>query len=303
MDLTVSIVNWHTREDLLQCLASFVPPGARRQPSGSSFALDGSSCEVIVVDNNSGDGSVEDTRAEYPVVQLLAQSTNLGFGRGHNKAIALARGRHILLLNPDTIVSREALAALVTCADARPEVGILGPRILNPDGTVQYSARSFPTLAASFFRNSFLGRLFPGNRYTRQYLQSDWDHADTRDVDWVSGAAMLIRREALADLGGLDEDYYMYVEDVDICWRARKAGWTVLFCAESEIRHKKARASDLAPNRMIYHHHRSMYLFFRKHYLPDAGLPQRIIVPLGLFVRASYFIARNKLAKWLGLRR
>ncbi len=303
VDISVSIVNWHTREDLLECLGSFVPPEARRQPEGSSFAVNGLTCEVIVVDNASGDGSVEDTRAQFPVVRLLAQERNLGFGRGHNKAISVARGRYILLLNPDTIIGERSLPDLVACAHSRPEAGILGPRILNPDGSVQYSARSFPTLAAGFFRNSILGRLFPRNRYTREYLQSDWDHHDTREVDWVSGAAMLIRREALKDLTGLDEDYYMYVEDVDICWRARKAGWTVLFCAESEIKHKKARASDLAPNRMIYHHHRSMYLFFRKHYLADAGVLQQIIVPAGLFVRASYFITRNKMAKWLGLRR
>jgi GT2 family glycosyltransferase len=203
------------------------------------------------------------------------------------------------VLNPDATVSPGCLKALLDFAGAHPRAAVIGPRVLNPDGSIQHSARAFPTLMAALYRHSILGRLFPDNPHTRHYLQSDWDHRDSRPVDWVSGSAMLIRSDALLELGGFDERYYMYVEDVDLCWRARRAGWEVWFCADAEVTHRKARASDLMPNRMIYHHHRSMYIFYRTHYRPRAGLLERLITPPGLVLRAAYFIGRNKLHGWL----
>lgn len=297
-DISISVVNWNTRSDLLECLASIVPRGARTLHEGSSFTVEGVTCDVTVVDNNSEDFSADAVSSIFPVVRLLRQKANLGFGAGHNRALAANTGRYRLLLNPDATIRPGAVAAMKAFADAHPRAGIIGPRVLNSDGTVQHSARAFPTLMAAVFRNSILGRWFPENRYTREYLQSDWDHADSREVDWVSGSAMLIRSEALDELGGLDEQYYMYVEDVDICWRARKAGWQVWFCGDAEVVHKKARASDLMPNRMIYHHHRSMYLFYRKHYAVHASLLEKLITPPGLVLRAAYSIGRNKLHKW-----
>lgn len=303
LDLTVSIVNWNTRQDLLDCLSSFVPVEDRARDTGAAFQIDGYSCEVIVVDNHSDDFSVEAVRQSYPVVRILPQERNLGFGAGHNRAFEQSRGRFVFVLNPDSHLSSAAIVALIGCAEQHPESAIFGPRVLNPDGSVQHSARRFPTLAAGLYRHSVLGRLFPNNPAVRNYLQTDWDHRDSREVDWVSGCAMLIRRSALVQMGGFEEVYYMYVEDVDICWRARQAGWTVWFCAQAEVTHRKARASDLAPNRMIYHHHRSMYIFFRRHYWEGTGLLDRLIVPLGLGLRASYFIAKNKWHKWLRVRR
>lgn len=303
LDLTISIVNWNTRQDLLDCLRSFIPEAARMLGEGASFSIGSYSCEVIVVDNGSQDFSVEAVRELFPAVLVLPQERNLGFGRGHNKAFEISRGRFIFVLNPDSRLSPDSIAALIKCADNHPESAIFGPKVLNPNGTVQHSARRFPTLAAGLFRHSILGRLFPNNPAVREYLQTDWDHSDSREVDWVSGCAMLIRRSALIQMGGFEEAYYMYVEDVDICWRARDAGWKVWFCAEAEVTHRKARASDLAPNRMLYHHHRSMYIFFRRHYWPNASWLDRLLVPTGLAARASYFIAKNKWHKWLHTRR
>lgn len=298
-DISVSIVNWNTRSDLLECLSSLIPRECRRLPSGCVFQAEGVFCDVTVVDNNSQDFSADAVQSLFPVVRLLRMDRNLGFAAGHNRAFAAARGRYRFVLNPDATVSAGCLKALLDFAEAHPRAAVIGPRVLNPDGSIQHSARAFPTLMAALYRHSVLGRLFPDNPHTRRYLQSDWDHRDSRQVDWVSGSAMLIREEALRELGGFDERYYMYVEDVDLCWRARQAGWEVWFCADAEVTHKKARASDLMPNRMIYHHHRSMYIFYRTHYRPRAGVLERVITPPGLVLRAAYFIGRNKLHGWL----
>ncbi len=303
IDVSVCIVNWNTREDLLTCLGSFVPEGEIPDKPGSTFLIDGCSCEVFVVDNFSEDGSAEAVEKMFPAAHVLRQDTNTGFAAGNNRAFSISRGRYLLTLNPDTIVHPKAISALMTFADNHPQAAVVGPKVLNQDGSIQHSARKFPTLAAGLFRNSILDRIFPNNKFTRDYLQSNWDHADPREVDWLSGCALLLRRSSACDLKGFDEDYYMYVEDMDICWRAHKAGWGVWFCPSAEITHKKARASDLIPNRMIYQHHRSMYTFFKKHYCPTANIPERIIVPIGLFMRASYFIAKNKFYKWIRGRR
>ncbi|BCW99199.1 MAG: glycosyl transferase [Armatimonadota bacterium] len=298
-DISVSVVNWNTRSDLLECLSSIIPRECRHLPSGCVFQSGGVFCDVTVVDNNSQDFSADAVQNIFPVVRLLRMDRNLGFAAGHNRAFAAARGRYRFVLNPDATVSAGCLKALLDFAEAHPRAAVIGPRVLNPDGSIQHSARAFPTLMAALYRHSLLGKLFPDNPHTRRYLQSDWDHRDSRQVDWVSGSAMLIREEAVRELGGFDERYYMYVEDVDLCWRARQAGWEVWFCADAEVTHKKARASDLMPNRMIYHHHRSMYIFYRTHYRPRAGVLERVITPPGLVLRAAYFIGRNKLHGWL----
>lgn len=207
MDLTVVILSWNTRELLEKCLRSILCPGP-------ALAL-----ETIVVDNASQDDSRQMVTALFPGVRLLVNKKNLGFGAGNNAAIPAATGRYVLFLNSDTTVTPGALDAMVRYADEHPEIGVLGPKLLNADGTLQYSCRRYPNLGTGFFRNTPLGRLFPNNRFTTDYLLSDWDHASPRDVDWVSGAALMIRRPLLEQLLGFDEEYYFYCEDVDLCWR------------------------------------------------------------------------------------
>src|SRR5215831_11519408 len=158
MDLTVIILNWNTREDVRNCLNSIYGHPRKR------------SIEVIVADNASEDGSREMVRAEFPQVDLVVHPTNLGFCAGNNRAVPENPGRYILFLNADTIVSECALDSLIDFADAHPEAGIVGPKLLNPDGSLQYSCRRFPNIGAGFFRNTPLGRLFPKNRYTSDYL-------------------------------------------------------------------------------------------------------------------------------------
>ena len=310
IDLSVIILNWKTREDLRRCLhsifqsqPSLVPVGSsRREARGVAVpaAHEGRppEMEVIVVDNASTDGSPEMVREQFPQARLIVNPDNVGFSAGNNRGIEASEGRYVLLLNPDTITQPGAFAALVAFADAHPEAGVVGAKLLNGDGSLQYSCRAFPTLATGFFRDTPLGRLFPNNRYNRNYLLTDWDHNSPREIEWVSGAAMLIRREVLEQIGNLDEDFFMYCEDVDLCYRARQRGWKTLFCPDAVFTHLIARASDQNAGAMLKERHRSMYLFFRKHYAATAHPLVWPLVVGGLAARASGLVLKNKVDRW-----
>ena len=277
----MSVVNWNTRDELAGCLDSIL-------------GQEGVSREIIVVDNGSRDGSAEMIERDYPQVQLIANAENCGFARALNRALKAARGRYIFALNPDArIIGPDAMVKLVEFLDSEPKVGIAGIRVLNSDGSLQFSARRFPTLGAGIFRNTFLGRLFPKNRYVKQYLMTDWGHDEVRDVDWVSGAAMAIRREVMDGVGLLDERFFMYCEDVDICYRARQGDWRVVYFPRAAVKHRIGASSDLAQARMLYQFHKSMWLLFGKHFARDWPLYVRPLVMAGLAARGLYFITIN----------
>jgi GT2 family glycosyltransferase len=297
VDLSVVILNWNTRRDLEKCLRSLECP----QP-GIAF-------EIVVVDNASDDRSREMVRDLFPQARLIVNPRNLGFGAGNNVAIPQTTGRYVLFLNSDTLVQEGALAAMVHHADANPDIGILGPKLLNADGSLQYSCRRYPNLGTGFFRNTPLGRLFPHNRFASDYLMQDWDHATPRDVDWVSGAALMIRRTLLDRIGGFDDAFFMYCEDVDLCWRANhtpcspsslggSGHWRVTYFPDAVIYHVIGRSSDKVPTRMTYEFHRSQYLFYRKHYAASTPLPLRPIIPVGIALRAAGQIVRYRVRHW-----
>jgi len=255
--------------------------------------------EVIVVDNNSEDDSAGMVKAEFPWVRLEAMSQNLGFTGGQNHALSVRKGRHALLLNSDTVVHPGALRTLLDYVTAHPDAGVVGPKLENPDGSLQFSCRRFPNPLAALFRNTPLGKLFPNNRFTREYLMQDWTHDGPREVDWVSGAALLAREELLAKIGFLDPEYFMYCEDVDYCWRAWEAGFKVMYVPNSVIMHKIGSSTDKAPNRMIGRFHSSMLRFYRKNMLPKRPLILRPFAYVGaataIGLRASLFITKNKI--------
>lgn len=279
--LTIQIVNWNAREPLRAALSSILANPPR-------FAY-----EILVLDNASSDGSVQMLEKEFPEVKLIVSESNLGFSKGHNLAARAAQGRYLFILNPDTEVLPGALDALVQYAERHPEIGIIGPKILNPDGSLQYSCRRFPNPAAALFRNTPLGKLFPNNPYTRDYLMTDWDHNSVREVDWVSGAALFIRHEVYQQLGGFDEQFFMYCEDTDLCYRAWQAGYKVVYYPEAHIKHAIGRSTDLVANKMIITFHKSMYLFYKKHYARRTFALLRPLVPVGLALRASVFLLKN----------
>jgi hypothetical protein len=279
-DLSICIVNWNTREDLEQALASILHPDP------------GTGIQVVVVDNASDDGSADMVCGRFPTVTLVESRENLGFARGYNRAASESRGRHLLILNPDTLVHRGALAKLTAYLDAHPEAGAIGPRLLNTDGSLQFSCRRFPTPLAALFRNTILGRLVGPDRFTRDYLMSDWDHSSPRAVDWISGAAMGIRREVWEKVGGFDEGFFMYAEDMDWCLRARQAGYEVHYVPDAVITHRIGRSSDQRPVAMLIQFHRSMARFYRKHYAQRWPRGLRWLPVAGIWLRAALILAQ-----------
>lgn len=289
LKLSVCIVSWNTRLHLRRALESV-------------FAREGeTNFEVIVVDNASNDGSPEMVRRDFPAVHVIANHCNRGFAAANNEALREARGHYCLLLNSDTSVHPRAFAEVVRFMDAHAEAGAVGLRVLNLDGSLQYSCRRFPRLITGLFRKVPLGRLLPDNRWNREYLMSDWGHETVREVDWVSGAAMCMRQEALAQVGLLDEGYYMYCEDVDWCYRARRAGWSIYYLPQAVVTHAIGRSTDQRPLRMAAEFHRSMQRFYWKHYARGVPLPLRPLVPLGIWMREAVVLAENLYSVWRNL--
>lgn len=243
-DLAIIIVNWNTRQLLLDCLASL------------PAATDGIHAETWVVDNGSGDGSVEAVRTQYPEVRIIANRENLGFATANNQAIRASVSRHVLLLNSDTIARPGSLTALVRFLDAHPEVGIVGPRLLNPDGSLQPSWALFPTIFTEL----------TGKKLRLRWRYPTADGTLAYSTDWVDGAALMIRRSILPQIGLMDERYFMYTEEVDWCYRARRAGWKVCYLPGSEVIHFGGQSSKRAVTQMKFELYRSKLRFFRKHY-------------------------------------
>lgn len=257
MQLSVIIVNWNAREFLARCLETVF---------ASEFDGD---FEVIVVDNNSPDGSVEFIRERYPRVKVIANRDNPGFARGNNQAIREARGEYILLLNPDTEIKPDTLQVMADFMRERPDCGMAGCKVLNPDGTLQPACRrSIPTPADAFFKLAGISRLFPRSprfaRYNLTYLPEDRLCA----VDAVSGSFLFTRREVVEKIGLLDERFFMYGEDLDWCRRAQQAGYRNYYVPAASIVHYHGQSSAKRPLRTAYYFYQAMYLFYCKHAAP-----------------------------------
>jgi N-acetylglucosaminyl-diphospho-decaprenol L-rhamnosyltransferase len=270
-DLSIVIVNWNVRELLRHCLHSIF------QPPTSNFQI-----EVIVVDSASSDGSVAMVEEEFPQVHLIANSENVGFTVGNNQGIAVSRGRYILLLNPDTEIVGDALATMVEYMDDHPQVGALGPQLLNPDGSIQSSRRRFPALATAFLESTVLQQWFPHNRVIRHYYVADRPEDEIQEVDWVTGACLLARRETIEEVGLLDEGFFMYSEELDWCRRAKERGWRVVYLPTARVIHYGAQSSEQVKSFQHIQFQRSKIRYFRKHH----GSWQAEV--LRLFVLATY---------------
>ena len=304
-DLTVCILSWNTRELLRRCLQSIYSPTAAavgQAWNGAGRPLTGDegetiTYEVIVVDQESLDQSADMVEAEFPQVRLIRQKPNLGFAGGNNLAFHHARGRHFLLLNSDTVVRPGMFTSLVEYADNHLQVGLLGPKVLNPDGSLQASCRRFPTMGAGLLRNTPLSLFFRRSRAVRDYLMEDFKHDQPRDVDWLSGCCVLARRTLYEQIGGLDDEYFMYFEDVDWSMRAHQGGWQVVYYPGPTVIHEVGRSTDKAVKRMIVRHHRSAYRFFVKHYPAWQRPHRRVILATGLAMRLVMVLMRNQLLR------
>ena len=252
-DLSVIIVNWNTREMLAECLRSIEDCRLKIEDCPSSI-------ETIVVDNASADGSASMVREQFPVVRLIENTENVGFAAGNNQGIRATTGRYVVLLNPDTEVVPDALGTLAAFMDAHPRAGACGPRLLNADGSVQPSAHPMLTPGRELWRLLFFDRLLP--RAT--YPMHRWDPATPRRVEVIKGACLALRREALEQVGLLDEDYFMYTEEVDLCHRLALAGWELWWAPRAAVVHYGEGSSKQAREEMYLQLYRSKVQFYRK---------------------------------------
>ncbi len=254
MDLTVVVASYNARDVLRACLASL-------RTAGPSLAI-----EVVVVDNNSRDGSPEMVAAEFSEVTLLRNEHNEGFGRANNRALKIARGRYVLCLNSDTVIPEGSLEPMIEFLDENPDVGIVGCRLERPDGELDPACkRSFPTPVSALARFLHLDRIFPNSRVLGSYRRTFEDPAGRYEVDSVVGAFMLVRREVIQEVGGFDEDFFMFGEDLDWCWRVKRHRYKVFYLGDQRVVHHKGASVRTEPQKMNWHFHRAMFLFHKKH--------------------------------------
>lgn len=259
-DASVVIVSFNTRDILRNCLASLEKAKSDRD------------IEVLVVDNASQDGSADMVAVEFPSVSLVRSRVNLGFAAGNNAAFAQARGRHVILLNPDTLLDGAALERAITHMDADPTVGMAGGRLLNRDGSDEPAARQFPSLLNDFLALSGLAARFPRSRLFGRFDRTWAPVGQAADVDWVPGAFAIIRREVLSQVGHFDERFFLYYEEVDLCRRIKAAGWRICYWPDIVIHHwggesSKAhsdQAISSSGSQLVLWRMRSALLYYRK---------------------------------------
>lgn len=265
------VVNYNTRDHLVDCVRSLRKAGVD---------------EIVVADNGSGDGSAEALAAADSEAGFVPTGGNLGFGRAANRGARETDAPYLLICNPDVTVDPDAVDILVDVLEADAGAAVVGPRILDPDGTTYPSPRTFPGLLDAL-GHAFLGLFTPRNRFTRRYRMLDLDRdRAASDVDWVSGSCFLVRREAWDALGGFDEGYFMYAEDVDLCWRVHRAGRRVAFAPAARVSHVQGAATSQRPYRMIVEHHRALFRFSSR---TTRGLHRALlpIVAVALAVRTG----------------
>jgi N-acetylglucosaminyl-diphospho-decaprenol L-rhamnosyltransferase len=251
LDLSIIIVNWNTCQMLADCLNCV-------EATVKGFAY-----EVIVVDNGSTDGSQAMLGEQFPHVRLIQNQENVGFARANNQAMAVSEGRYALLLNSDALLVDNAAQALIDLAEAQPQAGVVGAQLLNPDGSFQASHTPFPSLWQEFMILSGVGRMLHSRWYPSRGPEEE---KGSQMVDYVEGACMLARREAYADAGGLDESYFMYAEEVDLCYAMRNKGWQVWYQPAARVIHLGGGSSRNRRTRREADLYRSRVRFLRQHY-------------------------------------
>lgn len=286
-DVGVIIVSYNVADLLRKCLRSVL-------------ASRGVGLAVCVVDNGSADGSAELVRTEFPQVHLIVSPENRGYSAANNLGIKhfLAQTpppRYILLLNPDTEVPPDGIAEMVAYLDRHPEAGIAGPKLVRPDGSLDLACRrSFPSPEVSFYRMVGLSRLFPRSRRFGRYNLTYLDPDVETEVDSVVGAFMLVRREALEAAGLMDEDFFLYGEDLDLAFRVKARGWKVLYYPKVVVLHHKGESTRRARARAVREFYRAMLIFYRKHYAPTNPSLLRWVVTAGIYLRWGLALALLK---------
>jgi len=253
VDLSIIIVNWNVKDLLRDCLASI-------QNNQENIEL-----EVIVVDSASSDDSTEMVEKEFPWARLIKSDQNLGYPRGNNVGILASCGRNILILNPDTVILDDALAVMSDYLDNHIDVGALGPQLLNADGSIQSSRRRFPSLMTGLLESTWLEDVAP-QRIMRSYYAKDMPDDQENDVDWVTGACLMVPRRIIDQVGLFDEGYFMYSEELDWCRRISEAGWRIVYLPQAKIIHHVGKSSEQAVTTRHINFQQAKLRYFRKHH-------------------------------------
>jgi N-acetylglucosaminyl-diphospho-decaprenol L-rhamnosyltransferase len=285
--VAVVVVTYQSAADLANCLGSLAP-------AAGSHPL-----EVVVVDNASRDASVEIARGLG--VKVIENQANQGLSRAINRGVAFTSAPWLLVANPDTLLEPGSLARLVATGAADQRIGCVGPRLANPDGSDYPTGRRFPSLLVGSL-HAAMGTLWPANPATRRYHMVDVDRSVPVEVDWVSGACMLIRRSAFDAIGGFDTGYFMYFEEMDFCLRLRRAGWRAVFDPQARVEHMVGGSTRSAPYRKVVNHHRSALRFYCRRYARDPRLLLAPVAAAFLFLRAVVSLGRTALARRSGAR-
>ena len=270
MSIAAVLVSYNVRDLLLRCIESLKADGVT---------------EIVVVDNDSHDDSADAVAKHQPDVHLVRLTTNIGFGPGVNRAVARTDTKYVLVTTPDVYVEPGSTEVLLDAIESAPDIALVAPGVETPDGKLYPSVRRFPSFVDAT-GHAFLHFLWPSNPFSRRYKMDDWDHEVAADVDWIAGTHFLVRREAWEEIGGFDEQFFMFVEDVDLCWRLHQAGWRIRYEPSTRVVHEVSSSTDQTPYRMIAAHHRSIYRFNKKRFTGArrAALP---VIAVGLTVRCA----------------
>ena len=286
IDLSIVIVNWNVRELLRRCLASIAVSdalfveGTQPPAQNAGGAKRRWFAEVIVVDNASTDDSVSMLAEGFSWVQVIPNRGNLGFTKANNQGLAASRGRYVLFLNPDTEATPQAIGQMLAYAEDHPNVGVIGPQLRYGDGSVQSSRRRFPTLATFFLESTVLQQRWPRNRILDRYFVLDKPDDAISQVDWVVGACMLVRRSVLDAIGGFDEGFFMYSEELDLCHRAVDAGWQVVYDPQAVVTHYEGKSSEQVMAARHIRFHTSRVRYVRKYHGAAAAAAVRTFLLL-----------------------
>jgi len=273
--LSIVIVSFNAEKLLRECLTS-IYVDTKQIPF-----------DVWVVDNHSEDNSIAMIKQYYPQVNVIENKENVGFAKANNQAIAKCTGDYILILNPDTLILQNVLEKIVNFMGENPTVGICGCKVLNEDRTLQLACRrSIPTPGVAFFRLTGLSKLFPNSKIMAKYNLTYLDPDQPHEVDAVSGAFLMIRREVVDNIGKLDERFFMYGEELDWCLRTKKAGWIVMYYPGAEIVHYKGECSKFNNRKAAFEFYKSMYLFHKKHFAENYNPFINIIIYAGIVIKA-----------------
>ncbi len=278
-DISFVIVSWNARQHLLNCLNSLSNPSGCTQ-------------EIIVVDNGSTDGSIELVETQFPEVKLIKNKENLGFARANNIGIRASKGRYVCLINSDAIVLNNCIGGLMKFMDENSSVGMAGPKILNPNKTIQYSCRHFPSVWNNLCQAVGLNYIFPKSAFFSDWFMSYWSHDSIRSVDVLSGCFWMVRKEALVDIGLLDERFFIYGEDIDWCKRFHKAGWDVVFYPGAEAIHFGGASSGNAPIRFYLEMQKSDLHYWRKHHGKLGETSYLIIILIRQVLRVIFGVVK-----------